>query len=271
MRALAVMMSLSIVSLSTAASAQTAAAPTSAPTLIGTTSPSARLHVVGAARVTTDLAVDDDLTVTGAVAIGISNPTATLHVEGTGFVSSHLTISGNVAIGTGTPTAKLHVVGAGRIEGNLTVTGAITADGNLAATFQDVAEWVEAREAMPAGTVVIVDPARDNGVLRSTTAYDARVAGAVSPQPGLILGEGGPDKVMVAQSGRVRVKVDARYGAIRRGDLLVTSPRAGYAMRSTPVRVGGGATMHRPGTVLGKALESLASGTGEILVLLTLQ
>jgi hypothetical protein len=28
---------------------------------------------------------------------------------------------------------------------------------------------------------------------------------------------------------------------------------------------------HRPGTILGKALESLASGTGEILVLLTLQ
>jgi hypothetical protein len=49
------------------------------------------------------------------------------------------------------------------------------------------------------------------------------VAGAVSGQPGIKLGEPGEDKVLVAQSGRVRVKADARYGAIRPGDLLVSS------------------------------------------------
>ena len=75
---------------------------------------------------------------------------------------------------------------------------------------------------------------------------------------------------MVAQSGRVRVKADARYGAIKIGDLLVTSPTPGYAMRSRPMRVAGQA-LHRPGTLLGKALEALPSGRGEILVLLTLQ
>jgi len=75
---------------------------------------------------------------------------------------------------------------------------------------------------------------------------------------------------MVAQSGRVRIKADARYGAIKIGDLLVTSPTQGYAMKSRPMQVGG-QTMHRPGTLLGKALESLPSGKGEILVLLTLQ
>jgi len=41
-------------------------------------------------------------------------------------------------------------------------------------------------------------------------------------------------------------------------------------MRSVPVDVGG-AAIHRPGTILGKALESLDSGLGEILVLVTLQ
>jgi hypothetical protein len=41
-------------------------------------------------------------------------------------------------------------------------------------------------------------------------------------------------------------------------------------MRSRPVKVGKQA-MHRPGTLLGKALESLPNGKGEILVLLTLQ
>ena len=77
---------------------------------------------------------------------------------------------------------------------------------------------------------------------------------------------------MVAQSGRVRVKVDAKYGAIKIGDLLVTSPTPGYAMRSRPMRVGGTSSrLHRPGTLLGKALEALPNGKGEILVLLTLQ
>ena len=88
--------------------------------------------------------------------------------------------------------------------------------------------------------------------------------------PGLILGEAGPGRVLVAQSGRVRIKVDATYRAIRPGDILVTSPTPGHAMRSTPMEIGD-AAFHRPGTVLGKALEPLEDGLGEILVLLTLQ
>jgi hypothetical protein len=41
-------------------------------------------------------------------------------------------------------------------------------------------------------------------------------------------------------------------------------------MRSTPIEVGG-PTIRRPGRLLGKALEPLPSGQGEILVLLMLQ
>jgi hypothetical protein len=41
-------------------------------------------------------------------------------------------------------------------------------------------------------------------------------------------------------------------------------------MRSQPIIVGGH-SIHRPGTLLGKALEALPAGRGEILVLLTLQ
>ncbi len=41
-------------------------------------------------------------------------------------------------------------------------------------------------------------------------------------------------------------------------------------MKSEPFRLRG-TVMHRPGTIIGKALEPLSSGEGTILVLLSLQ
>lgn len=92
----------------------------------------------------------------------------------------------------------------------------------------------------------------------------------VSAQPGIALGEGGEGKVLVATTGRVRIKVDASHGPIQVGDLLVSSNIPGVAMKSKPIDVGG-VEIHRPGTLIGKALEPLAKGQGEILVLLSLQ
>jgi hypothetical protein len=74
----------------------------------------------------------------------------------------------------------------------------------------------------------------------------------------------------VATTGRVKVKVDATRAPIKVGDLLVTSDVEGVAMKSEPVDVGG-RRMHAPGTIIGKALEPLEKGAGEILVLLSLQ
>jgi hypothetical protein len=165
---------------------------------------------------------------------------------------------GFVGIGTIAPSALLHVA------------GNVQVDGNIAAKYQDVAEWVKSEKSLTPATVVVIDPGEPNRVTASSSAYDARVAGVVSAKPGLLLGEGGEDMAKVAHSGRVKVKVDAAYGAIAVGDLLVTSPNPGHAMRSEPVTVGGTA-IHRPGTLIGKALESLHEGEGEILVLLTLQ
>jgi hypothetical protein len=153
---------------------------------------------------------------------------------------------------------------------SIDTAGNVTVAGNLAAKYQDVAEWVPSAADYEAGTVVVLDRERTNHVTISTNAFDTAVAGVISPRPGLLLGERGDGKSAVATTGRVRVKVDASKHPIHIGDLLVTSDRAGYAMLSEPVEIGG-RRMHQPGTIIGKALEPLSRGEGEILVLLSLQ
>ena len=170
---------------------------------------------------------------------------------------------GNVGIGVTNPGYKLDVNGDAHFSG--TVSGGI-----IHANYQDVAEWVPAAVSMEPGTVVVIDPDVVNHVLPSSKPYDTSVAGVVSAQPGLTLGVGSADKAKIATTGRVKVKVDATAHPIHIGDLLVTSGRNGLAMVSDPIDVGG-VKMHRPGTVIGKALEPLGSGEGEILVLLSLQ
>jgi hypothetical protein len=149
-------------------------------------------------------------------------------------------------------------------DGNVTITG------NINAKYQDVAEWVPTTTNLAPGTVVIIDTDKSNAVRPSEHAYDTAVASVVSERPGLALGEPSPGKQLIATTGRVRVKVSAKRGRIRVGDLLVTSDSPGVAMKSVPMNVAG-RSFHQPGTMLGKALEPLDSGEGEILVLLTLQ
>ena len=156
------------------------------------------------------------------------------------------------------------------VAGTSHFTGNITVDGNINAKYQDLAEWVPASESMSPGTVVVINPKAANGVRPSRRAYDTGVAGVISDRPGVILGEAGDSKAKVATTGRVKVHVDAANGAIEPGDLLVTSDRPGVAMKSAPVEIAG-VKMHRPGTLIGKALEPLRGGEGDILVLLSLQ
>jgi hypothetical protein len=171
---------------------------------------------------------------------------------------------GNVGIGTlPDQTHKLLVNGAAQFNG--TVTGT-----NIQANYQDVAEWVPASAAMRPGTVVVLNPNRANEVMPSAAAYDTAVAGVVSAQPGILLGEASASKAAIATTGRVLVRVDASQAPIRIGDLLVTSGKPGAAMRSQPIDING-QSIHRPGTIIGKALQPLASGEGEILVLLSMQ
>lgn len=245
---------------------------------IGTISPVSKLDVSGAvysSSASTNTVFSGVVGTTNANFIGsggywalrtATNNSYNLDVYNGGSPLAALTVvqSGNVGIGATTPSAKLDVNGNTNINGDLNVTG------NINARYQDVAEWVPATHALAAGTVVVLNPSQSNQVMASASAYDTRVAGVISERPGLALGEAGKDKVLVATTGRVKVRVDASRAAIHIGDLLVTSDVEGAAMKSEPVELEG-VKLHRPGTLIGKALEPLEKGTGEILVLLSLQ
>jgi hypothetical protein len=134
----------------------------------------------------------------------------------------------------------------------------------------DLAERFEVPEGTEPGTVMAIDPDRPGRLVVAREAYSREVAGVVSGANGLHAGvELGPDETQdgsapIALTGRVWVRCDASRHAIHAGDLLTTSGRAGYAMVA--------ADSHRAaGAILGKAMTSLETGTGYVLVLVSLQ
>ncbi|MGD2146250.1 MAG: hypothetical protein PVH41_06130 [Anaerolineae bacterium] len=129
------------------------------------------------------------------------------------------------------------------------------------AGYDDIAEHIDATGEVEPGDVVVIDPLHDERVVRSTRPYDPAVAGIISTDPAMLIGDS-ETTTPLALAGRVPCKVSAENGPIHRGDLLTTSSTPGHAMKATDPT---------PGTVLGKAMGELASGTGVIPVLVTLQ
>jgi hypothetical protein len=170
--------------------------------------------------------------------------------------------SGNVGVGAQIPAAKLHVRGDTKVDGPLSLAADESA---LAARDNVVAEWVpysHSIEQLEPGTVVTMDPTLGGVITAAARAYDPSVFGVVARDPAVTIGWGPqPRNAPIAHSGRVVVKADATFGPIRPGDLLVTSPEQGHAMRASDELI-------RPGTVIGKALSALPEGRGEILALL---
>jgi hypothetical protein len=124
--------------------------------------------------------------------------------------------------------------------------------------------------AVPQGAVVVIDDQNPGHLKVCDEAYDTRVAGVVSGANGISPGiqmqqqgilEGGKN---VALTGRVYVRADASFGAIRPGDFLTTSTTPGYAMKVTD-------HAKAEGAILGKAMTGLRNGRGMVLVLVTLQ
>lgn len=135
----------------------------------------------------------------------------------------------------------------------------------------DLSEKFITGEKLEPGTLVCIDQQRPGALCESSTSYDRTVAGIVSGaggiQTGMLMGQKGSltdGECAVALTGRVFAKATAANGAIKPGDLLTTSELPGMAMKVTDHSAAAGA-------IIGKAMTSLDSGDGLVLVLVSLQ
>ncbi len=151
--------------------------------------------------------------------------------------------------------------------------GEVHADGTFHGSGADFAEQIELSTgpgSAEAGDVMEIDPARSRSIVKSSAARSTRIAGIYSTKPGFVGQERDSDltppadihEIPLAIVGIVPCKVSAEGGTIRPGDLLVSASLPGHAMRDDHPEVG---------TVIGKALEPLDSGTGLIKVLVTVK
>ena len=128
------------------------------------------------------------------------------------------------------------------------------------ATYADLAERYAADAPYEPGTVLVFGGEAE--VTTTTMLASTKVVGIVSTDPALKMNSaaGNSDThPYIALKGRVPCKV---IGEINRGDLLVTSDKAGYAKRSLGVPM--------IGTVIGKAIGNNESGEGIIEVFVSM-
>ena len=128
-----------------------------------------------------------------------------------------------------------------------------------------MAEYVNTTEAVEPGDVIEIDPNNPGKFRKPRKAKSKMVAGIITTTPGIILGSNSvgstqlDDRPALALAGRVPVKVMAKYGAIEIGDLLVSSPVPGYAMKCKKPK-------KNIGAIIGKAMEPFDAGVGKIMV-----
>jgi hypothetical protein len=116
-----------------------------------------------------------------------------------------------------------------------------------------------AGETVETGDVLVMSPADERALYKCILAADPMVVGVAAEFSASAVGPPDAGEVPVVLAGIALVKADATLRPIARGDLLVTAPNPGHAMAAVAPIV--------PGTVVGKAMESLAAGTGLISML----
>ena len=225
---------------------------------------------------------------TGNGVYGITNNGSTkaaIYGENTGGGYGVIGLSSNIPIyahntGIGGSTAYLaSPCCAADLYGDVNVNGNLTVSGSKSGFVVDFAKNADSR-SLSAGDVVALigstSPLVGNIpvalVVKADSAYQTGVVGVVNEHitPGDHLGydsqpiESG-EYLSVVTLGMFRaIQVDASFGKIHAGDLLVASPHAGYAMKATD-------RVQAIGAIIGKAMGDLDSGVGTLPVLVTLQ
>ncbi len=146
----------------------------------------------------------------------------------------------------------------GKTTASLPVRGPAPAESSvpLATVFPANTVPMPVTETVEAGDVLANDPVHPASLRRASLAADPAVVGIAAGDSGAVWNGTAP----IALAGTVvRCRTDASQGAIRPNDLLVASSVSGSAARAgeNPAQ----------GTVIGKALEGLDSGSGLIRVL----
>lgn len=182
---------------------------------------------------------------------------------GTGFFVNHTGASGNIAVfqSAGANVARINKSGQAFFNGGTQNSGA-----DLAEAF-DVEGNISEYEM---GDVLVISTSSDRAVEKSSKPYSSLVSGVYATKPGVLLTEESvdadiSDKVPMGVIGVIPTKICLEGGEIKRGDLLVTSSKAGVAMKADMKKV-------QIGQVLGKALQDYNQNEiGKIKVLVNIK
>ncbi|MEK7116010.1 MAG: hypothetical protein AAB879_01300 [Patescibacteria group bacterium] len=138
--------------------------------------------------------------------------------------------------------------------------GTVSSKGTFNTGGADFAEYFRVRDSsLEQGEVVVIDAGSTGSVERSSSSTRARTLGVIASNSGFI-GNASEEKIqnpaykVVALMGQIATKVSTQNGPISPGDELMAWEN-GIAVKATGA-----------GMALGKALESLESGTGTLLV-----
>lgn len=194
-----------------------------------------------------------------------SQPVVHVTTTGTGstLLVNHQGPSGNVAVyqSASVNVARINKDGRGFFNDGTQNSGA-----DIAEAFDVTGPTVQYEP----GDVLVIATGKDRAVEKSAGAYSTLVAGVYATKPGVLLTEESIDsdlagKVPMGIIGVIPTKVCMEGGAIKRGDLIVTSSISGVAMKADPGKV-------KIGQVIGKALQDYnTKGVGKINILVSIK
>jgi hypothetical protein len=215
----------------------------------------------------------NDGTYAGVQGIGYNDNGIGVHaiVNQDGFINGNALVAevsgsanGNPAVfkANGANVARIDKTGKGFFNNGTQVGGA------------DVAEFFDVtgdKKDYEPGDVLVISTSADRQVEKSNGAYSTLIAGVYATKPGILLTEKNAEEdqlekmVPMGVIGVIPTKVCIEGGAIKRGDMIVTSSIPGVAMKADPDKV-------KPGQVIGKALQDFnGQVVGKINILVSVK